>query len=77
MSIMYNACLVQVLVNCFVITGKTIEVSNLQHYNHNRRMRILLTLSFKHVIPFQNSKLNHYIEAKLGLLNKKTNIQTS
>ena len=34
-------------------------------------MAILLNVSFKPVIPSQNSKLNHYIEAKEGLENKQ------
>ena len=46
-------------------------VSKVQHYHHNKRMAILLNVSFKPVIPSQNSKLNHYIEAKEGLENKQ------
>ena len=67
--VMYDACLIQVPVNRSVIEGLTLVVSNLQNYHmhHNKRIDILVKVSVKPVIPFQNSKLNHYKEAKLGL----------
>ena len=46
-------------------------VSKVQHYHHDMHMGILLNVSVKPVITSQNSKLNHYIEAKLGLENKQ------